>query len=299
VSVGTFDGVHLGHRAILARLQDVASRRGLERIVLAFVLPPRCAMQRSKATRCLLAPLPVRAALLRPHADRLEWISFPDVRRQSAQAFIEGTLVGKLGAEVVVVGERFRLGHHRDGDVALLRHLLGDDNVVAVPEILHDGEKVSSSRIRELLARGEIRDASALLGRPPVFTGVVERGDGIGASLGYPTANLAPPAHQLMAADGVYLALAYGAGVAEHGLLYIGYRPTLAAREHRVELHLLRPPVESLDGHHFEVHLLERVRDDHRFEGLHDLREALARDVDAVRRRLVEGDLPLPRRIVG
>ncbi len=282
VSIGTFDGVHLGHRSILERLTEVARERGARRVVYAFERPPRSAIRPDRPLGLLL-PVDVRAALLRSACDRLVAASFLDVRDLSPRAFAERVLIKDLRAEGVVVGRGFRFGTDRAGDLSTLRALgadLGFD-VIGVSQVLINGRPVSSTRIRALLRAGRVCDAAGLLGRPPVLIGRVIEGDQIGRSLGHATANLDLDPDVLLPADGVYFARALVACRRAHGLLYVGRRPTFDGKTQRCELHLLAPPPESLYGLPIEVHLMERMREDRAFPSPEDLRAQIKRDVRA------------------
>jgi riboflavin kinase/FMN adenylyltransferase len=298
VSIGTFDGVHRGHRAILDALVEEAARRRLTRRVLAFSEPPRCEREGWHARRCVLTPPDVRGALLRGFVDHVTWLRFPELRDHSADAFVQRILLGGHRAAAVVVGERFRFGHERAGDAAFLRERLGEENVIVVGSLRHGGRRISSSRIRGRLRRGDIRAAAAMLGRPPLIAGEVTPGDRIGSALGFPTINLEVSKRLLLPADGVYFAYAYAAEVAGPGLLYVGTRPTIGDGGLRVELHLLDRPPRPPHGQPVEVHLLARQREDRRFPSKDALRHAQARDVREARERWARAPSP-PSRVLG
>lgn len=298
VTVGTFDGVHLGHQAVLRRVSELGRERALEPVAYTFPIPPRLAGARGEAD--LLLPFDVKRILLLREVDRVEAASFEEVRALPAEGFVESVLIRRLDARLVVVGEGFRFGRGREGDLPLLCRLgqgWGLD-VVAVPPVLVGGEPVSSTRIRSLLRAGDIEAASALLGRPPLLLGEVVSGDGIGRMLGFPTANLALGSSVLWPADGVYLAQVSWNGRASPGLLYLGTRPTLSGAARRCEVHLLDDPAGDLIGAVLEVQILSRIRIDRRFPSVEALREQMERDAGEARARLgrMEGR---PARILG
>jgi len=298
VTIGTFDGVHLGHRAVLDVVASLAASGDRERIAYVFEAPPRTTLENHSSPRLLL-PIGLRQTLLRTFVDRVEFAAFDAVPGLSPEAFVGDVLVGRLRAGHVVVGEGFRFGRSRAGDVPRLSALGRDAgfDVHAVPPAIVDGAAVSSTRIRRLLGDGRVRDAAALLGRPPVLVGRIAKGDGIGRRLGYPTANLSVDPGILLPADGIYLAHAFADGHRDHGLLYVGDRPTLEGTHRRCEIHLLSPWPEELRAAQLQVHVLERVRDDRAFPSVDALSDQIGRDV-AVARKLV-GRYPLPKRPIG
>jgi riboflavin kinase/FMN adenylyltransferase len=287
VSIGTFDGIHLGHQAILAEVRRQADRSGVPSVAYAFGLPPRLQIGGGPG-RCLLLPEPIKTRLLLRAVDRVVRASFPEIRTLSPKAFAEQILSERLRASSAVVGPSFRFGAERSGDPEVLRSLgerLGF-SVTVVPPVLVDGEPVNSSRIRALLSDGDVAGAAALFGRPPVLVGDVALGDRVGRTLGYPTANLAIDPHVLLPAHGVYVASAFVGNppgpVSRPALLYVGTRPTLGAEGGalRCEVHLLESAEGDLYGERFEVHLLQRLREDRSFSSLEDLRFQIERDAD-------------------
>lgn len=291
VTVGTFDGVHLGHQAVLDAVDRIASERNADRVACTFAIPPRRANSQGIAP-LLLLPLALRVRLLHRSVDRVIRLSFAKVRDLSPQAFAEQFLVDRLNATTVVVGHDFRFGVGRQGSLNSLVSLgpsLGFE-VRGIDAVQVDGQPVSSTRIRACLMDGRARDAASLLGRPPILVGHVVAGDHLGRRLGYPTINLSLPREILIPRDGIYVAHAFWRDGASHALLYLGRRPTLWAGEARCEVHFTQPHrVEQ--GARVEVHVLERLRDDRAFSSLDALREQIGRDVEAARSR--EGRYPL------
>jgi len=280
VCVGTFDGVHIGHQAILHRVRQEATDRRLESIAYAFDAPPRWT-QAGEPTRTLLLPRAVKRALLEHHVDRAIPVALSEVRSLLPNEFAKTILAEQLHARVIVVGGNFRFGRERVGDIETLRGLgtrLGFE-AVAVPPVEVSGEPVSSTRIRQLVAGGSIAEAAALLGRPPILAGVVESGDRLGRSLGYPTANLEIDSHELLPGTGIYLIHAFCLGARHDGLLYIGNRPTIGGGAMRCEVHLLGAGAPDLYGASMEVQLLERIRGDQAFDSLEALRSQIERDI--------------------
>jgi len=287
VTIGTFDGFHLGHQAIPTEVRRQAERRGIAGVAYAFALPPRLQID-GEPRRCLLLPESIKIRLLESAVDRVDRAAFSEVRTHSPARFAEEILTGRLRAVSVVVGPSFRFGAGRAGDPEALR-ALGDRlgfSVTVAPPVLVDGEPVNSTRIRFLLSGGDVASAAALLGRPPVLIGSVAIGDRVGRSIGYPTANLTIDPHVLLPAHGVYAVHAFTGDPPESeprpALLYVGTRPTLGPEVGalRCEVHLLTAPEADLYGERFEVHLLEHLREDRIFSTLEDLRRQIDRDAD-------------------
>jgi len=286
VCIGTFDGVHIGHQAILRRVRTEATERGLESIAYAFDAPPRWT-RAGKPTRTLLLPRSIKRGLLEIHVDRAIPVSLAEVRNLQPEEFAETVLAEQLHAQLVVVGENFRFGRERAGNVETLRDLgtrLGFDSVTIAP-VEAAGGPVSSTRIRQLLADGHVAEAAVLLGRPSILVGMVESGDRLGRSFGYPTANLEIDSHELMPSMGIYLIHAFCLGTRYDGLLYIGNRPTVGGSAMRCEVHLVAAGGPDLYGASMEVHLLEFIREDQAFDSPEALRSQIELDIIEARSR--------------
>ncbi len=294
VTIGTFDGVHLGHQALLRRARERARAQKLESVALTFDRPPQNYLGRPKP---LLMPLEKKLALLRRFVDRVEVLSFPAVQALPPEAFAERVLRQELKAVAVVVGEGFRFGRDRQGDAQTLKALGFEVDVV--PPVTVDGEVVSSTAVRQALQRGDVERARKLLGRLPQLWGRVVRGAGQGRRLGFPTANLALEPELLVPAEGIYAAWALFDGHTHPGALYIGRKPTFGGTQLSVEVFLLidglneRADAEALElyGKELEVRLVARLRDDRRFETVEGLRRQIEADVEAVRAVLAEAPL--------
>jgi riboflavin kinase / FMN adenylyltransferase len=266
VAIGTFDGVHLGHRAILAE----AVRSGLEPAVVTFDPHPRTVLaNRVEMLTTLERRLELIEAAGIPEALVLEFT--PALAQFPPERFAEEVLRG-IGAEVVVAGEGFRFGHRRAGDLELLAGLGFD--VRAVPIV--DG--VSSTRVRELVRRGEVAEAARLLGRPVEVEGTVVLGDRRGGTLGFPTANIALPPELVVPGYGIYA----GAGEGSRAAVSVGTNPHYGGSERRVEAFLLDFEGD-LYGRRLVVELWQRLRDERAFSSEAELVAQIARDVEAAR----------------
>ncbi len=284
VSVGNFDGVHLGHAALAARLRAVAERLGVPAAALTFDPHPASLVRPGAAPVPLTTParraelllgLGLDAVLVQPVSRGL--IDLP------AESFYREVLRGRLEAAALVEGPDFRFGARRAGDVGLLRGLCAADGVEleVVEPVAAAGDTVSSSRIRALVAAGDVAAANALLTAPFRVTGMVVTGARRGAGLGFPTANLAEIA-TLVPGPGVYAAWAVvpGRADAHAAAVHVGANLTFGATVPTVEAHLVGF-AGDLYGRTLDVDFLERLRETRRFDSAHDLKAQLARDVDA------------------
>jgi len=266
VAIGTFDGVHLGHRRVL----EAVEAAGLVSTVVTFDPHPRVALGYEVE---LLATLERRLELLEQAGiEETLVVEFDlDVARLEPEEFVEAVL-RPIGAEVVVAGANFRFGRSRSGDLGLLGGLGFD--VRAVPLV----EGVSSSRVRELLRAGEVERAARLLGRPAEVEGTVVAGDARGGTLGFPTANLRPDPLLLVPAFGIY------AGAAEEGraAISIGTNPHYGGEERRIEAFLLDFEGD-LYGRRLVLQLWRRLRDERVFESEDALVAQIAKDVEETR----------------
>ena len=289
VSIGTFDGVHLGHRAILRELRCQAKTHTLLSLVYAFSVPPRWVMRQDE-DRYLLLPASVKLDLLRDSVDIVHPASFETIRSMDPEEFVATVLIEQLNARSIVEGETFRFGRDRSGDLSTLRSLGAQMrlDVISVPPVMVVDEAASSTRIRESVRAGDFHTARLCLGRSPVLLGTVVRGDQLGGELGYPTANLAIDPHVLLPHPGIFLVHAYGENIRADGLLYIGSRPTLGSRDLRCEVYLLDFPERPLYNELLEIHLLERIRDDRAFSSMDALRSQIEADI-AFARQLLPG----------
>jgi riboflavin kinase / FMN adenylyltransferase len=266
VAIGSFDGVHRGHQRVL----DTAGAVGATTTVVTFWPHPRLVLGNQVE---LLSTLERRLELLEPlGVDEVLVVDFtPEVAALSPEEFANEVL-RRLGTATVVVGENFRFGRAAAGDAALLERLGFD--VRSVPLL----EGVSSTRIRALLRSGDVVAAAELLGRPPELDGTVVLGDRRGGTLGYPTANLAPPPELLIPAYGIYAGAARG----HRAAVSIGVNPHYGGDERRIEPYLLDFEGD-LYGQRLLVELWLRLRDERAFASEAELVAQIAGDVEATR----------------
>ena len=285
VALGTFDGVHLGHRRVIQTAIDRAAELGVRSAVATFDPRPVSVIVPERAPDSLTS-LPRRLELLREAGvDDVLVINFTlEMAARTPAEFADEVLVGQLGAVEVVVGQNFRFGHQRAGDVDMLR-ALGEERgfgVAVAPLFEFDGEPVSSSRIRELIRLKYVEDAARILGRSPELEGEVVRGDGRGRELGVPTANLGLSGRYVQPAEGVYAGdVVLADGRSFRSAISVGTNPTFdGEREVRVEAHLLHFD-EDLYGQHVRVEFRRFLRGQLRFDNLDDLIVQMQADIAA------------------
>jgi riboflavin kinase / FMN adenylyltransferase len=299
VTIGAYDGVHLGHRSLLRDLRERAAAAGLSTVVVTFDRHPAYVVRPETAPKQLTSLEQKLELLAECGIDRTVVVPFDKARAdESAEDFVREVLVEELGARLVVVGEDFHFGHGRRGNVELLRRLGAAHgfDVVGVALTGDGAEAVSSTRIRALLAEGDVEVAAALLGRPHEVRGPVVRGDGRGGpELGFPTANVAVPDDIALPADAVYAGYyTRPDGTVHRAAIGVGRRPTFyepGTSPVLVEAYLLHFDGD-LYGEEARVSFAHRLRDDRRFDSVQDLVTQMRADVEATERVLAAADLP-------
>jgi riboflavin kinase/FMN adenylyltransferase len=295
VTIGAYDGVHRGHREVIARVRSLAGERGLATAVVTFDRHP-AAVVRPESAPPLLTDLDQKLELLgATGVDYAYVIHFDEARsKEPAEDFVHEVLVDCLNARVVVVGEDFHFGHQRRGNVAMLRQI-GDTagfDVVGIDLVDTAGQaarsaddRVSSTAIRAALRQGRLADANVMLGRPYEVRGVVVDGDKRARDLGFPTANVEVPAEICLPTDGIYAGwYARPDGEALPAALSLGRRPTFYDDADRsvLEAHVLDFD-EDLYGELARVLFVERLRDELKFDSVDALVEQMTEDVDQAR----------------
>jgi riboflavin kinase/FMN adenylyltransferase len=289
LALGSFDGLHAGHRRVIASVTETNHLHAIPTVVSFWPHPrevlhgePRLRLDLPEEKLELLEPLGIQQLVLVPFNRQLAQLSAAD--------FVEQVLLDCLKARKIAVGANFRFGRGREGDTNTLRVLAEAAGVqVSVMPILEDaGGRMSSSRIREALSNGDLQAASALLGRPYRFRGTVVRGRGLGRDLGWPTANLQVDGRKFLPGLGVYAARAWTQGDAQElpAVMNLGPQPTVDPNSpSAVEVHLLDRRIE-LVGQELVVEPVERLRGQQRFSGLEELSAQIGQDAEAARQRL-------------
>lgn len=288
LTVGTFDGVHSGHQAIIRYLVARAGDRNGTSVVVTFSPHPREIVHGQEVP--LLTTIDERADVLEQlGVDRFIIIPFTkDFSRLTAEEFVEQVLVDRIGLQEVVIGYDHAFGRDRRGDADLLETLGKKHHftVDIIPPQVVEEHVVSSTEIRELIGKGDVASAAQLLNRRYSLRGTVVRGDGRGAQIGFPTANLQiDHPRKVVPAEGVY-AVEVGIlsddghpedGETRRGMMNIGYRPTFGKRDLSLEVHLLDFSGD-LYGRDLRVEFAERMRDERKFDSIDELVEQLSKD---------------------
>jgi riboflavin kinase / FMN adenylyltransferase len=290
VALGNFDGVHLGHQAVVRRAVEEGHRRGLRSVAATFYPHPRAVLWPGHEPKLLTTPEGRRELLLACGVDEVREIRFDhELSKKSPWEFVLEVLAGALGAGVVVVGENFRFGHKASGNVAELRRCMrevgGEAYAVPISNVI--GEDISSSRIRELVAEGEVRQARRFLGRPYLLRGEVVEGDKRGRTIGFPTANVLPDERAQVPGRGVYAGHARVGSECYGACTNVGTAPTFDRQDSRIEAYLMSF-WGDLYGKVVDVTFEERLRPEKRFSGIGELKEQIARDVEEARSFLGE-----------
>jgi riboflavin kinase/FMN adenylyltransferase len=284
--MGIFDGVHRGHQLVLSHAVEAATARDARVVVITFD-PHPTAVLRPEAMPLMLTTVERRIELLKSHgADDVVVLEFNyALSQQTAEEFVEQTLIGRVGAVQIVVGSNFRFGNRAKGDVALLRtHNLAVDDVA----LLSDAAVISSTLIREQVARGDVAGAAAALGRNHFVEGPVVRGDARGRELGFPTANLGIDHRIAIPHDGVYAGwLNRASGQRCKAAISVGTNPTFEGVSRRVEAYVIDEGHElELYDEHVVVEFERLLRGMERFDSIEALIEQMTLDVASARESL-------------
>jgi riboflavin kinase/FMN adenylyltransferase len=280
-TIGNFDGVHLGHQAVIGQLADKAQALRLPTLVMLFEPQPQEFFAPQKAPPRLMRLREKLQALRRYAVDRVLCVRFDEAFADlEPEVFVRQVLVGGLGVQYLVVGDDFRFGHERRGDFAMLQAAGREHGFQAVNmhSVTIDGERVSSTRVRAALAAADLALAEKLLGRPYRMCGRVAHGDKIGRTLGVPTANIHLHRHSTPL-KGVYAVEVFGlpeeplAGVAN-----IGTRPTVGGTRTLLEVHLFDFD-RDIYGEYVHVNFLQKLSDEKRFASLDELKEKIQQDI--------------------
>ncbi|MBL3558259.1 MULTISPECIES: bifunctional riboflavin kinase/FAD synthetase [Marinobacter] len=283
-TIGNFDGVHLGHQTIIDQVHEKALELGVPSVVMVFEPQPREFFQGMEAPPRLTAFRQKFESLLASGIDVVLCLRFNEkFRSYSGMGFIEDVLIEGLGVRHLVVGDDFRFGCDRAGDFALLREV-GEQRGFTVENtrtVTVNGERVSSTRIRNVLAENRIEEAEELLGHPYRIRGRVVYGRQLGRQIGAPTANVLLP--QMPALKGVYVVSAtLEDGRVFDGVANIGLRPTVDGKQPSLEVHLF-DFTGTLYGQRLDVVFRHALRDEVKFDSVDDLKQQIARDFDNAR----------------
>lgn len=297
VTTGSFDGVHAGHQKILFKIRQLAAAYGGESVVITFDPHPREVIYPKDSTLRLLTSTEEKLSYLERYGmDNAVILPFTvEFSQLSAREYVESFLIKRFSPKCLVLGYDHRFGLNRAGNFELLRNYAdqGAFNLVRIEKQEIDNITISSTKIRQAIANGDIKSANALLGHPYLIRGTVVHGQKLGAELGYPTANLKPDsAKKLLPKPGVYAAYVSLEETRCHGMLYIGTRPSIAStrEEMSIEAHIFNFDKE-IYGEKLDLELLDFVRDDKTFESLDALRTQIDEDRKVVESRIANDKL--------
>lgn len=286
VTVGTFDGVHRGHWTVLEEIRERAEQTGRRSVLVTFDPHPLRIVRPEFAPLLLTTPLEKKEILAESGVEYAVFISFTKtLSRYEPRRFVEEILVERLHVKELVIGYDHGFGRDRSGNVDTLREIGAELGfaVDVVPPVAADGASVSSSRIREAVAAGRMREAEVCLGRPYSMRGVVVRGEGRGHQLGFPTANLTVAERdKLVPPPGIYAVEGVLRSGTHAGALHLGPRPTFKGSPPSIELHLLDFD-EDIYGHEVRVDFIEYLRPVLPFDGVKTLVAQMKKDVQLAR----------------
>ncbi len=284
LTIGSFDGIHLGHQRILNRVIEKARARNGTAAVLTMQPHPREFFTPNQAPNLLTTPAKKQELFEAHGMDAVFILPFnTETAELSREAFVEEIVLGRCRAEALVVGHDFCFGRGAEGDYEFLREAGAQHGFEAeqTPPLLIGGERVSSTLIRERILLGDLGQAARLLGRRYSVQGEVTPGRGIGSTIGFPTANIRP-LHSAVPAQGVYTAEAILNGTAHMAAVNIGIAPTIRHEDVTVEAHILDFDA-NIHGEPIEVVFHERIRPERKFPSREALIEQIGRDVETVR----------------
>ena len=281
ITIGTFDGVHIGHRKIIKRIVESAENSALESAVLTFFPHPRMVLQKEVGIELINTIEERKQILENTGVDHL--IVHPFTRafsRLTAQEYIEEVLVKKLQAKKVIIGYDHRFGRNRNADIEDLRKY-GEKYGFEVEEISKqdvDEVAVSSTKIRKALQEGDVEKANTYLGSNFLLTGTIVKGKGLGKDLGFPTANLKiEETYKLIPKTGVYVVKALIDDQEFFGMMNIGYNPTVGGSEKTIETYFFNLD-KNLYGKKLQIEMLKRIREEKKFSGVEELIGAMKED---------------------
>lgn len=291
VTVGTFDGVHLGHWAVLQEIRERAAATGRRSVLVTFDPHPLRIVRPEHAPPLLTTPVEKKEILAESGLDYAVFLTFTEaLSRYEPRRFVEEILVGRLGVEQLVIGYDHGFGRDREGSPETLERIgreLGFSVDVVAP-IAAEGAAVSSSRIRRLVGEGDVVTARACLGRPYSIRGIVVRGDGRGKGLGFPTANLSVMGgDKLIPPQGIYAVRGVLRSGTWAGALHLGPRPTFKGSPPSIELHLIDFD-RDIYGEEVRVDFIEQLRGVEPFTTVDALVEQIRVDVERARRVVVD-----------
>ncbi len=288
VALGNFDGIHVGHQKLIETTVKISRSIGGTPVLFTFYPHPLKVIN-SRAEPFIIQTFREKARIARSFGiEVIVCVRFTkEFAQMTPEEFVKGVLVDRLGVECVCVGHDYTFGKNASGSVKTLREygLKYGFRVVVIPPVKIDGIVVSSTKIREFLANGDIENANRFLGRPYRISGVVKMGAGRGRRLGFPTANIYPKC-ELILKSGVYAGYGYVEGKKYKAAINVGSNPTFRDVGKHVEVHLIGFGGDDLYKRRIEVEFIRFIRDEKRFKRVEDLVNQIKRDVEQVKKVL-------------
>ncbi len=289
LTIGTFDGVHLGHQLLIEKLRNEADERGLKTVALTFDDMPICLLRPDVCPPLLTLPDEKIEAFGQTPLDHLFIVPFTHaIASQNARPWMQ-SWVDNIGLKLFVGGPDFALGRNREGTIAQLRELgqqLGFEAMSLAGKLIEGDKPISSTRSRVLIERGEVERAPSFLGHPYRISGRVISGQQLGRTIGFPTINIAPEPRKCLPRDGVYAVRAHWDNRTFPAALNIGIRPTVGGSQRQVEFHVIDQEI-AVPPAQVELEFIARIRDERKFGGLAELQNQLQRDVQQVEAQLL------------
>jgi riboflavin kinase/FMN adenylyltransferase len=280
ITIGSFDGIHLAHKALFEETKKLANLLNVKPIVVSFDPHPRTVLFPESNLK-LLTTLEEKLYLLSLlEIENLVLIPFTKTLSElSHDLFVQEYIVDKIKAKGIIVGFNFRFGKFRKGDVDYLNKVAKKYNFIvkAIPPVMLNGVIISSSAIRNLIEKGNIESANELLGRPYLIMGKVIKGKGRGKEIGYPTANLEVSPLKLLPPSGVYAVWVLLNGEKLKGALNIGKRPTFGEKEISIEVHIFNFN-KNIYGKTLKIEIIKRIRDEKKFPSIENLKIQIEKD---------------------
>ena len=286
LTIGSFDGVHHGHKVILSEVVRAAKAAKGESILITFEPHPRKIIHPDQPLGLLTAPFQKYKLILAEGIDHIVVVPFTrDFSMLSAQQYVEEFLLRNFLPEMIVIGYDHHFGHSREGDINLLKKLAGDKVIVdEIPVQLIEDAAVSSTKIRNALLKGNVAEAEEMLERPFSLTGTVIHGNKLGRTIGYPTANLKPVYPDILIPGiGIYAVIAELSGKRYKAMMSIGYRPTVTdERNITLEVNILDFS-EDIYGQELTIHFIKYLRAEEKFNSLDEMVQQIKRDETTAR----------------
>lgn len=275
ITIGTFDGVHRGHKKLFTLLKHEAKKLGLSPLALVFQIPPKNILN-NKLEQSVLIDLKQKKELLKEI--KTVYLDFNKIKNLSAESFFD-LLIKKYKMGAIIVGKDFAFGKNRQGNISFLREKCKQNNIqLFVIDFEEEGQsKISSSRLRAALKAGEISSFNKMLGRPFALEGKIIKGNQLGRKIGFPTANLDISGEQILP-RGVFAVLVYLSGKKYKGICNIGVKPTVAINSLPTVETFIFDFDKDIYGKILRVEFLQKIRDEKRFSGLDELTEQINQD---------------------